>query len=747
MKLTPRELIETAVKFKKPRVIRKKDHLGPYDGPMKLLAKDTTIKHDSGGQLGHEMVPSHIASQSPSELFFNRELSFLAFNDRVLAQANDPKWPLLERLKFLGISSTNLDEFFETRVSLLRKQRAAGVLSIEPDQRSPSDVLRQISLATKELVKNQYSILNDKILPELSVIGINLLPPEAWSKSQSEWLLKYFESQVLPVLSPLGLDPAHPFPRVSNKSLNFIVELDGKGAFGRDVKVAIVPAPRILPRLIRIPIAQQVGHHDFVLLADLVRTFMVELFPNIAVKGVYQFRVTRNSNLFVDEEEIDDLLKSLEWELPSRRYGEAVRLEVEANLSDPLKNLLLKQFKLSDEELYCANGPVNLSRLVAIYDLVDLPQHKFDPIIPVVPKVLARSPKIFESLSEQDCLLHHPYESFAPVQDFLRQAASDPKVLVIKQTLYRTGYDSVLVEYLVEAARRGKEVTVVVELRAKFDEEANINLATRLQEAGAHVSYGVVGYKTHAKMLMVVRREGESIKRYIHLGTGNYHEKTARLYTDFSFFTTNKEICEDVHHIFLQITGLTKPNKLKKLLHAPFTLRKKFMEHIEQEITNFKAGKKAHIMAKCNSLTDPEMINALYRASTAGVPVDLIVRGLCCLRPGVKGLSDNIRVRSVIGRFLEHTRAYYFYNDGDERVYLSSADMMLRNLNQRVEIAFLIENDKLKKRVIKEAFLYYLEDNSTAWRLSEDGVYKKVVEGPEHNSCQATLINKLTAAK
>lgn len=741
------ELADSPSKFRKPWAVVKKERQGFYDGSMKLLAKDMSTKNDKGGESGLD-APQPIIGQSPSELFFNRELSFLAFNDRVLAQANDPKWPLLERLKYLGISSTNLDEFFETRVSLLIKQRAAGVLSIEPDQRSPSDVLKQISAATKELVKNQYATLNDKLLPELAAIGINVLPPEAWSKDQAEWLLKYFESQVLPVLSPLGLDPAHPFPRVSNKSLNFIVELDGKGAFGRDVKVAIVPAPRILPRLIRLPLAQRAGDHDFVLLADLVRTFMVELFSNIAVKGVYQFRVTRNSNLFVDEEEIDDLMKSLEWELPSRRYGEAVRLEVECDCSEQLKHLLLKQFKLTDDELYLVDGPLNLNRLVAIYDLVDLPQHKFDPIIPVVPKSLARSPKIFEGISELDCLLHHPYESFAPVQDFMRQAAFDPKVLVIKQTLYRTGYDSVLVDYLVEAARRGKEVTVIVELRAKFDEEANINLATRLQEAGAHVSYGVVGYKTHAKMLMVVRREGDSIKRYVHLGTGNYHEKTARLYTDFGFFTTDKDICEDVHQIFLQITGLTKPHKLKKLLQAPFTMRKKFMEHIEQEIANQLAGKKAHIMAKSNSLTDPEMINALYRASMAGVQVDLIIRGLCCLRPGVKGLSENIRVISIVGRFLEHTRAYYFCNDGDEKVYLSSADLMVRNLSQRVEVAFAIDNDKLKKRLIREVFTCYLEDNSTSWRLNEDGTYKKIESnGKDPISCQTVLLNKLAVSK
>lgn len=678
-----------------------------------------------------------------SELFFNRELSYLAFNERVLAQAVDPKWPLLERLKFLVISSTNLDEFFETRVSLLKKRRTAGILMVEPDNKSPSENLKYIASAAKNLVKRQYEVLNENLLSELSAIGINILPPENWDKEQNKWLLQYFESQVLPVLSPLGLDPAHPFPRLTNKSLNFIVELDGRGAFGREIKVAIVPAPRILPRIIRLPESTP-GVHNFVLLADLVRTFMVELFTNIAVKGVYQFRVTRNSNLSVDEEGIDDLMKSLEWELPGRKYGEAVRLEVEEGCSDHLVELLLKQFGLSRDDLYLASGPVNLSRLSFIYDLVDFPEHKFEPIIPVVVKPLARLPKIFEAISEQDILLHHPYESFSAVQDFLRQAAFDPKVLVIKQTLYRVGQDSVLVQYLLEAARRGKEVTVVVELRAKFDEEANISLANRLQEAGAHVSYGVVGYKTHAKMLMVVRREGEAIKRYVHLGTGNYHEKTARLYTDFGFFTADQDICEDVHQVFLQITGLTKPNKLKKLLHAPFTMRKRFMEHIETEISNQQEGKKGHIMMKTNALTDPEIITALYRASMAGVKVDLIIRGACCLRPGIPGLSENIRVVSIVGRFLEHARAYYFYDDGQEKVYLSSADMMMRNLSFRVEVAFLMEQDKLKKRVIKEAFLHYMQDNSTSWVLNSDGTYQKNQADGEVLSSQSVLLSNLS---
>lgn len=715
---------------------------------MSSSKKDNEKRKNDGGQMAEaERTKTNLNAQ---DLFFNRELSFLAFNQRVLAQASDERWPLLERLKFLGISSTNLDEFFETRVSLLRKQLAAGVTSIDPDLRSPQDVLRQIGNISKDFVKEQYLTLNEKIKPQLKEAGVHILAPQDWTKEQKHWLKKYFENQILPVLSPLGLDPAHPFPRVTNKSLNFIVELDGKGAFGRSVKVAIVPAPRILPRVISLPIMENANPYCFVLLADLVRTYILELFSNISVKGVYQFRVTRNSNLFVDEEEIDDLLKSLAWELPSRRYGEAVRLEVEKECSDYLKDLLLRQFKLSSDDMYFVDGPVSLNRLLAIYDMVDLPQLKFDSLIPAKPKLLDHGPKIFAAIKQQDYLLHHPYESFSPVQDFVRQAAFDPDVLVIKQTLYRTGSDSVLVEYLMEAAKRGKEVTVVVELRAKFDEEANINLANRLQEAGAHVSYGVVGYKTHAKMLMVVRKEGDSIKRYVHLGTGNYHEKTARIYTDMGFFTADEDICEDVHQIFLQITGLTKPNKLKKLLHAPFTMRKKFLELIENEIeiAGKKNGKKAHIMAKMNSLTDPEMIQAFYRASQAGVKVDLIVRGLCALRPKIPGLSENISVLSIVGRFLEHTRAYYFYNNGNEEVYLSSADLMVRNLSQRVEVAFSVENERLKKRIVKELFSQAFEDNENAWELLADGTYQLVESKEEEkNSLQSVLINKLALAR
>lgn len=654
-----------------------------------------------------KIVKSSNKSQKKLDLFFDRELSSLDFNRRVLHLATDESLPVLESLKFLCISSANVDEFFETRVSLLKKKQSLGLPTHNPTQKNPIELLKEISLSAQQLIKEQYQILNQVIVPRLTSVGINILRTKTWSISQKEWLSNYFKQQILPVLSPLSLDPAHPFPRITNKSLNFIVELTGKGAFGKHVTVSIVPVPRVLPRVIKLPTVYD-GKAEFILLADLICFFMGELFSSLEIKNIYQFRVTRNSNLFLDEEGLDDLLKRLSFELPTRKYQKAVRIELEASASCEVKRLLLKQFKLSDYDMYLVDGPVNLSRLMSIYEQVDFYAHKFKPFVPKKNKQLMNKDSIFQAISEQEIILHHPYDSFSPVIELLREAALDPNVMVIKQTLYRTASDSLLVDYLVEAARRGKEVVVVVELRAKFDEEANINLANRLQEVGAHVSYGVVGYKTHAKMMMIVRKEYGAIKRYIHLGTGNYHENTAKLYTDFSFFTDDQDIAEDVHQMFLQITGLTKPKKMNKLLHAPFTMRKKFMEHIEQEIINAKNKKPAHIMCKINALTDKDMILAFYKASCAGVKIDLIVRSACSLRPGIKGVSDNIRVISVLGRFLEHSRVYYFLNNKQPLVYLSSADLMLRNLSQRIEIAFLIENKKLKDRIIKEAFWIHL---------------------------------------
>ncbi|KPK14083.1 MAG: polyphosphate kinase, partial [Betaproteobacteria bacterium SG8_41] len=544
--------------------------------------------------------------------------------------------------------------------------------------------------------------------------------------------------------SPLGLDPAHPFPRILNKSLNFIVSLRGRDAFGREGRVAVVQAPRALPRVIRLPREANSGPHDFVFLSSIIHTHVNDLFPGMQVTGCYQFRATRNSELFVDEEEASDLRRAVEGELLARRYGDAVRLEVADNCTDEMANYLLRQFELERDDLFQVNGPVNLSRLLAVHDLVDRADLKFPPFTPGLPRRLVTSKSIFEAIRQGDILLHHPFESFAPVIDFVRQAAADPKVLAIKQTLYRTGPDSAVVDALVEAARAGKEVTVVIELRARFDEAANIGLATRLQEAGAHVVYGIVGYKTHAKMLLVVRREPRRLRNYVHLGTGNYHDRTARLYTDYGLLTCDEDIGNDVHKVFLQLTSLGRVSKLTKLLQAPFTLNKELLARIEREAQHAQRGKPARIIAKMNALVETGIIKALYRASTAGVQIDLIVRGICCLRPGVPGVSDNIRVRSVVGRFLEHTRVFWFQNDGSEELFCSSADWMDRNFFRRLEVAFPIQEKSLRARVVREALQAYLADNTQAWELQSDGGYRRCTpDGTEPRSAQGELLKEL----
>jgi polyphosphate kinase len=520
-------------------------------------------------------------------------------------------------------------------------------------------------------------------------------------------------------------------------------------AFGRDVDVAIVPAPRALPRVIRVPSAIADYPFEFISLASIIRANVEELFPDMTVTGSYQFRVTRNSNLFFDEEEIDDLLITLEGELPSRRYGDAVRLEIEEGCPEELTSFLTDHFGLTGEDVYRVNGPVNLSRLLAIYDLIDKPELKYAPFVPGLPKTLTTGADIFESIRKNDILLHHPFESFAPVVDLLRHASRDPNVLVIKQTLYRMGPDSPLVDYLIDAAQAGKEVTAVVELRARFDEEANITVATRLQEAGAHVVYGVVGFKTHGKMLMVVRREGDKLRRYVHLGTGNYHAKTARLYTDYGLMTSDPIIGEDIHKLFMQLTGLGRVTQLGKCLQSPFTLQKMFQEKIQREGEHAKAGKQALIIAKMNALTDPQMIQFLYDASQAGVKIQLVVRGTCCLLPQVPGLSENITVRSIVGRFLEHTRVYYFYNNGQPELFLASADLMTRNLSQRVEIAFPIESPVLRTRIIHEGISLYMEDNVQSWELQADGAYLRCIpgEGEDPRSAQTILLTELSGER
>jgi polyphosphate kinase len=675
-------------------------------------------------RLTHEAAPSQ--DLRAPELYFNRELSALEFNRRVLAQAEDSSLPLLERLRFLCIVSTNLDEFFEIRVAGLKQQAAFGATQRGPDQLGPQEQLRRISEVAHALVERQYAVLNEQVLPELEAEGVRFLRRADWTPRQARWVRRHFLRELVPVLTPVALDPAHPFPRVLNKSLNFVALLDGRDAFGRDCATAVVQAPRSLPRLIRLPETFAEGPHDFVFLSSVIHAHVGDLFPGMNADGCYQFRVTRNSDLFVDDEEVEDLLRALEGELPARRFGDAVRLEVTDNCPADTVTFLQGQFRLQPEDVYRVNGPVNLSRLAAVYDAVDRPELKYAPFTPSRPLRVTRNADLFDVIRRGDLLLHHPYQSFAPVVDLLRQAAADPDVLTIKQTLYRTGSESAIVAALCEAARKGKEVVVVVELRARFDEEANIDVANALQEAGALVVYGVVDHKTHAKMVLIVRREENRLRRYVHLGTGNYHVRTARLYTDFSLMTCDRGIGEDVHRIFLQLTSVGRAGKLRKLLQSPFTLHRGLLSMVAREAAHARAGRPARIIAKMNALIEPQMIQALYEASQDGVQIDLIVRGVCALRPGVPGVSENIRVRSIIGRFLEHARVFWFANDGDEALYLSSADWMGRNFFNRVEACAPVEDRRLRARVLNECLMAQLSDNTSAWILQPDGRWERV---------------------
>jgi len=676
------------------------------------------------------------------DYYINRELSALEFTSRVLHQAIDESVPLLERLKFLCIVSTNLDEFFEIRVSSLQQRLESGASPAGPDMLSPHFVLTQISERTHAIVAQQYRLLNDSILPGLEDHGLRFIRRTRWNAEQRSWLREHFYREIAPVLSPISLDPARPFPRILNKSLNFIVGLEGIHAFGRPCTKAIVQAPRSLPRLIRLPATlADTGPNDFIFLSAVIHAFVEELFRGMEITGCFQFRVTRNSDLYVDPEEVDDLKRALEGGLIASRYGAAVRLEVAHDCPEDLTDYLLQVFKLSNRDLYQVNGPVNLNRLLAISDLVQRDDLKDPPFTPGLPSALIGSESIFEKLSKQELLLHHPFESFGPVLELISSAANDPDVLAIKLTLYRTSADSPIAKSLIAAAEAGKEVTVSVELRARFDEAANIQLADRLQEAGAHVVYGVVGFKTHCKMALVVRREKGRLRRYVHLGTGNYHPGTARVYTDYSLLSADEQLGEDVHEIFLQLTSMMQTPPLKRIFEAPFGLHQKMITYIEQEISNVEAGGAGHIIAKLNGLGEPEIIQALYKASCAGVYIDLIVRGICCLRPGIPGVSDNIRVRSVVGRFLEHSRVYYFHANGQEKVFCASADWMGRNFFRRIELAYPIENPQLKSRLIADLDLY-LSDNLQTWELQADGTYyqlrPKIDSDP--TSAQAQLL-------
>ncbi|MGR9088479.1 MAG: polyphosphate kinase 1 [Gammaproteobacteria bacterium] len=694
-----------------------------------------------------EAVPVEPIDLKSPELYINRDVSLLEFNKRVLAQALNEKVPLLERLNYLCISCSNLDEFYEVRVASIIQMAAIDPKVVGPEGLTPNEQLERIALNAHLLVSEQYRVLNEILIPKLDEENIHFIRRNEWTEAQHKWLQKFFNEEVLPILTPVGLDSAHPFPRILNKSLNFIISLTGKDAFGRNSGRAILQAPRALPRLVQLPADEtQSGSHDFVFLSSIIHAFVDQLFNGMHVKGCYQFRVTRNSDFFVDDDAIDDLLLAVEGELAMRNYGDEVRLEIDANCPDETVNFLLARFEMTRDHLFLVKGPVNLNRMQEIIGLVDRPELKFVPFKPSIPPQLARNKDIFAAIRRHDILLHQPFESFSPVVEFLRQAAESPEVLAIKQTLYRTGVDSPIVNALIKAARAGKEVTVVIELRARFDEKANIDLAAKLQEAAVHVVYGVVGYKTHAKMCQVLRREGKELRNYVHLGTGNYHPKTAQLYTDYGLFSCDKELGEDVRRVFAQLTSLGKVTRLYKLLQSPFTLHSGLLEKIEREIDHARNGRPAKIIIKVNAIVEEQTIQALYRASQARVEIKLIVRGVCCLRPGIPGVSEHIEVRSIIGRFLEHERIYAFANDGNLEVYASSADLMNRNMFRRVETCFPIENKKLVQRIMHDLDLY-LKDNTQAWLLQSDGSYRQIPksETEEPVQAQTMILNELQA--
>ncbi len=681
-----------------------------------------------------------------SEQFFNRELSLLEFNRRVLYQSYDTSLPLMERLRFLCIFSTNQDEFFEVRVGGLVQMLEVGTSAIPSDGLTHADNLAAIGQISHQLVDEQYKIFNQDILPKLNDKGIHIVRRDDWTHEQTGYLNEYFETEVLPLLSPIGLDPAHPFPRIMNKSLNFIVALDGKDAFGRSSGRAIVQVPRSLPNVIELPEGISHNGRNFVFMSSIIHHFMGEIFVGMTVLDCFQFRLTRNSDIFLDEEETDDLLRAMQGELVYRQYGDEVRLELTGTCPEDIEEFLLERCEINRRDIYKVDGPVNLNRLTDLFDLIEDPELYFKPFVQSMPKLPKRADNYFEAIKKNDILLHHPFDSFQAVVDFLREAAADPHVLAIKQTLYRTGSNSPVVDALVAAAKAGKEVTAIVELRARFDEEQNVALAERLQRYGIHVIYGVVGYKTHAKMLLVARRENKKLSYYVHLGTGNYHPKTTKLYTDYGIMTADPSVCADVYRIFIQLSSMGKASKMSELMYAPFTLHKGMLKHIQQETENARKGIPARIIAKMNSLYEEQLVLALYEASNAGVQVDLIVRGVCQLRPGIAGQSENIHVRSIVGRFLEHTRVFYFENAGNPQVYCSSADWMIRNMFHRVETCFPVKAKKIREQMITDLKLY-LADNTHAWILQSDGsyVHTQPKEGEQAINAQDELLHQLTA--
>ena len=679
----------------------------------------------------------------------NRERAILAFNRRVLAQAQRTDVPLLERLRYITIVSSNMDEFFEVRFA----DALEAMRSATGDDDPQRDELRQVAAEAHGLIDEKYAVFNDEVMPALHRLGIVVINHAERNAQQRAWVARFFETQVAPLLLPVGLDPAHPFPQVANKSLNFIVKLGGQDAFGRDNSIAIVKVPRALPRVIKLPASVCApGVQGFVLLTSVIRAHLESLFGDRPVEAFSQFRVTRDSELEVDEDDLTNLRQAMRTGLTTRHYGQAIRLEVVATCPEPLWRLLLDQFDLPPAALYRVNGPVNLVRLNQLIDQVDAATLRFEPVLPSWPEqALPAGQSILARLRQGDVLLHHPFQSFEPVVQFLREAVHDPDVLAIKQTVYRTGSQSVLMELLIDAARRGKDVCVVVELKARFDEEANINWAERLEAVGAQVVYGIVGFKTHAKLMLVTRRETTRrgsvvLRRYAHLSTGNYNPGTARLYTDVGMLTADALLTADADAVFHQLASLTKVRTPRHLLTAPFALHRRLLAHIAQVADAARAGQPARIVVKMNALTEGQLINALILAGQAGADIDLIVRGACMLPPGIPGVTDRIRVRSVVGRFLEHTRVIYFRwgaADADEVLYLSSADWMGRNMLRRIEIAWPVRDAALRQRVIDECLVPYLHDQRDAWLQASDGSYSRVAQAG--TSAQAALMGRYMA--
>lgn len=678
--------------------------------------------------------------------YFNRELSWLAFNRRVLDLALGDKLPVLERMRFLSIVSSNLDEFFEIRVAGLMQQVDSNLVQPGIDGLGPKEQLRRIHSIATSIIADQYECWHNKIVPTLKDEGVHFKTRAELSAAELRWVRTHFEDNVYPVLTPLGIDPAHPFPHLINKSLNILVWLKDPEGRGDGAKMAIVPVPRILPRVVQIELKSR-KKSCYIFLSDIIKIFIGKLFPGYTVRGAWAFRITRNSDLYIDEEEAQNLLQKIEEELHKMRKGAAVRLEIEAGVNDDSLNALLKAINLSQEHVFAINGPINLLRLFSVFDLIDKPHLKFPPFAPYTPPALSRTGTIFQTIKQEDILLHHPYHSFNPVVDFINEAASDPKVVALKQTLYRTSGDSPIIEALKTASANGKQVTALIEIKARFDEANNIEWARQLEDVGVHVVYGMVGLKTHCKCCLVIRRENDGMQRYAHLGTGNYNPKTARIYTDLSLLTANDAITDEVAALFNTLTGFSRHPEFKKLLVAPFNYHSHIQQLILREAANAKAGKPAKIMAKVNSLIDRETINNLYAASQAGVQIDLIVRGICGLVPGVRGLSQNIRVRSIVGRFLEHSRAFYFENAPKQPVILAgSADWMQRNFFRRIECVFPIESPKWRKFIIEEFFPLQLRDNQFATQLRANGSYSpvNVPTSGEAFSCQDYWLTEAT---